>query len=135
MKRVNNLYNSLYDINNIIKMTDKVLSKVKNKERREKFYLYYSEHIINIKNRLENKNINLGKYNIFLITDPKCRVIMSQNITDKVINHLVAKYFLVNVFDKSFIDTNVATSIGRGTHYGLIKVKKCLNEIKFKILY
>ena len=73
------------------------------------------------------------KYNIFLIREPKLRIIMSQNITDKIINHLVAKYFLVNVFDKSFIDTNVATRIGRGTHYGLIKVKKCLNEIKFKI--
>lgn len=54
---------------------------------------------------------------------------MSQNITDKVINHLVAKYFLVNVFDKSFIDTNVATRIGKGTNYGLIKVKKYLNEL------
>ena len=32
MKRVNNLYKNLSDINNIIRMTDKVLSKVKNKE-------------------------------------------------------------------------------------------------------
>lgn len=87
----------------IDKMTDKVLSKVKNKERREKFYLYYSEHIINIKNRLENKNINLGKYNIFLITDHKWRVIMSQSIEDKIINHLIAEYLLVRVFEKNIL--------------------------------
>ena len=71
MKRKSNLYNELYDIDNIINMIDKVLSKVKNKKRKEKFILYKAEHIINIKNRLESKNLNLEKYNIFLITDPK----------------------------------------------------------------
>ena len=68
MKRASNLYSDLYNLDNIINMTDKVLSKVKNKERREKFLLYYSEHIINIKKRLKSNDINLGKYNIFLIT-------------------------------------------------------------------
>ena len=132
MKRVNNLYNSLYDINNIIKMTDKVLSKVKNKERKEKFYLYYSEHIINIKNRLENKNINLGKYNIFLITDPKCRVIMSQSIEDKIINHLIAEYLLVRVFEKKYIDSMCATRLNKGSGYASKLMKKYLNEMKLK---
>lgn len=132
MKRVNNLYKNLYDINNIIRMTDKVLSKVKNKERREKFYLYYSEHIINIKNRLESKNINLGKYNIFLITDPKCRVIMSQSIEDKIINHLIAEYLLVRVFENKYIDSMCATRINKGSGYASKLMKKYLNEIKLK---
>ena len=132
MKRVNNLYNSLYDINNIIKMTDKVLSKVKNKERKEKFYLYYSEHIINIKNRLENKNINLGKYNIFLITDPKCRVIMSQSIEDKIINHLIAEYLLVRVFENKYIDSMCATRLNKGSGYASKLMKRYLNEMKLK---
>ncbi len=132
MKRVNNLYKNLYDINNIIRMTDKVLSKVKNKERREKFYLYYSEHIINIKNRLESKNINLGKYNIFLITDPKCRVIMSQSIEDKIINHLIAEYLLVGVFENKYIDSMCATRINKGSGYASKLMKKYLNEIKLK---
>ena len=132
MKRVSNLYSDLYDINNIINMTDKVLSKVKNKERREKFYLYYSEHIINIKKRLESNNINLGKYNIFLITDPKCRVIMSQSIEDKVINHLIAEYLLVRVFENRYIDSMCATRVGKGSGYATKLMKKYLNEIKLK---
>ena len=132
MKRINNLYSDLHDIDNIIKMTDKVLSKVKNKSRREKFYLYYSEHIINIKNRLESKNINLGKYNIFLITDPKCRVIMSQSIEDKIINHLIAEYLLVRVFDKIYVDSMCATRVNKGSGYATKLMKKYLNEIKLK---
>ena len=132
MKRINNLYSYLYDIDNIIKMTDKVLSKVKNKERREKFLLYYSEHIINIKKRLQSKNINLGKYNIFLITDPKCRVIMSQSIEDKIINHLIAEYLLVRVFENRYIDSMCATRVNKGSGYATKLMKKYLNEIKLK---
>lgn len=132
MKRVSNLYSDLYNLDNIINMTDKVLSKVKNKERREKFYLYYSEHIINIKKRLESNDINLGKYNIFLITDPKCRVIMSQSIEDKVINHLIAEYLLVRVFENRYIDSMCATRINKGSGYATKLMKKYLNEIKLK---
>ena len=132
MKRVSNLYSDLYNLNNIINMTDKVLSKVKNKERREKFLLYYSEHIINIKKRLESNDINLGKYNIFLITDPKCRVIMSQSIEDKVINHLIAEYLLVRTFENRYIDSMCATRVGKGSGYATKLMKKYLNEIKLK---
>ena len=132
MKRKSNLYNELYDIDNIINMIDKVLSKVKNKKRKEKFILYKAEHIINIKNRLESKNLNLEKYNIFLITDPKCRVIMSQNIEDKIINHLIAEYILVKVFEPKYIDSMCATKIGKGTNYAIKLMKKYINEIKLK---
>lgn len=58
MNRVGNLYSALYDLDNIIEMTDKVLSRVRNKGKKEKFLLYKSEHIINIKNRLESKSVN-----------------------------------------------------------------------------
>lgn len=133
MKRVSNLYNKINDIDIICDMYDKVVSKnTKNKCKIERFNDYYSSNIINIKNIINSCNYKVSKYNIFLIREPKLRVIMSQNITDKVINHLVARYFLVDIFDKSFIDTNIATRIGKGTHYGLIKVKKYLNEIKLK---
>ena len=35
MKRMNNLYNSVTDIDNIIKMTNKVLSRTRNKKKVE----------------------------------------------------------------------------------------------------
>lgn len=132
MKRVSNLYDDLHNLNNIIQMTDKVLSKVKNKERREKFCLFYAEHIVNIKNRLESNDINLGRYNIFLITDPKCRVIMSQSIEDKIINHLIAEYLLVRVFENKYIDSMCATRRNKGSGYAFKLMRKYLNEIKLK---
>ena len=55
---------------------------------------------------------------------------MSNNIQDKIINHLVAYYLLVEVFDKTFIDTTVATRVGKGTHLGLFYTKKFINDMK-----
>lgn len=132
MKRVSNIYYKVYDIDNISKMCDLVCSKVRNKEKAEKFMLYKAEHIINIRNKLISKNINFSRYNIFLITDPKCRVIMSQSIEDKVINHLTAKYLLVEVYENIYTSSMCATRINKGSSYGINLVKKYLNEIKYK---
>lgn len=132
MKRLNNLYKETYDLDNIINMTNKVCSKVRNKNKVNKFELYKSEHIINIKNRLENKKVNFGKYNIFMITDPKCRIVMSQEIEDKIINHLVAEYILVKTFENRYPESMCATRIGKGTHYGIKLLKKYLNKMKSK---
>ena len=77
MKRVDNLYNSVTDIDNIIKMTNKVLSKTRNKKKVEIFEKYKMEHICNIKRRLDNRCFRFGRYNIFMINDPKCRIIMA----------------------------------------------------------
>ena len=132
MKRVSNLYHKVYDIDNINKMCDLVCSKVKNKEKAEKFMLYKSEHIINIRNKLMSKNLDFSKYSIFLITDPKCRVIMSQSIEDKVINHLVAKYLLVDVYENIYTNSMCATRINKGSSYGIHLLKKYLNKIKYK---
>lgn len=108
MKRVNNLYEKITDLNVITDMYDNTVAKnTKNKSKIERFNDYYSANIIDIKNIIDKKSYISGKYNIFSIREPKLRIIMSQNIKDKVINHLVAKYFLVDIFDKCFIDSNV----------------------------
>ena len=113
-------------------MCDLVCSKVKNKEKAEKFMLYKSEHIINIRNKLMSKNLDFSKYSIFLITDPKCRVIMSQSIEDKVINHLIAKYFLVDIYENIYTNSMCATRTKKGSSYGIQLLKNYLNKIKYK---
>lgn len=132
MKRVFNIYPKVYDIDNINKMCDLVCSKVKNKEKAEKFMLYKSEHIINIRNKLMSKNLDFSEYSIFLITDPKCRVIMSQSIEDKVINHLVAKYLLVDNYENKYTNSMCATRKDKGASYGIKLLKNYINKIKYK---
>ena len=58
MKKINNLYDKINDIDIIIDMYDNVVSKnTKNKQKIEKFNDYYSINIINIKNIIEAANI------------------------------------------------------------------------------
>lgn len=136
MKRKDNLYNRITDIRNIISMYDtRVRVNTKNKIKIEKFDEYYVSNITLIKNILDSKNYKPSKYNIFLIREPKVRLIMSLNIIDKIINHLVCEYLLVDIFDSSLIDTNVATRVGKGTHYGYKKLVKYLNKNISKNLY
>ena len=128
MRKVGNLYHRITDIKNIKYIYDKyVRLNTKNKVAIEKFDEYYASNIARIKYILDNKLYKPGKYNIFLIKEPKVRLIMSQSITDKIINHLVSKYILESVFDRLLIDNNIATRVGRGTHYGINKLKTYLN--------
>ncbi len=135
MKRVGNLYNEIIDLKKINKMYLKIKTNTKNKRKIENFENNYVSNTVYIKNILEKKNYKPGKYNIFIIREPKIRLIMSQNITDKIINHLVSQYFLVNIFEKTLINENIATRKNKGTHYGLKLLKKYLNNLKDKNFY
>ena len=109
MKRICNLYNKITNIKNIADMYDKKISiNTKNKNNLAIFDEYYASNIARIKEILERKNYKPYKYNIFLIREPKVRLIMAQSITDKIINHLVSKYFLVEVFEPMLIINNIA---------------------------
>jgi len=132
MKRVNNIYYKICDIDNIMKFEHIISVNTSNKKKVEKFQEHYVENIYKIRDILMSKNYIPGEYNIFFIHEPKLRLIMSNNIQDKIINHLVAYYLLVEVFDKTFIDTTVATRVGKGTHLGLKITKKYINNMKRK---
>ncbi len=131
MKRISNLYEKICDINNIMDMYKKI--KISNKIRKEKFDDFYSMNVVDIYNKLISKNYIFDKYNIFTIFEPKERIIMSLKIKDKIVNHLVAYYFLD--FENSYIDSNIAARIGKGTSYGIKLTKKYLNQIKDKEFY
>lgn len=130
MRRYSNLYGvSIDDINKVYK---EVRRNLRNKNKIYRFEDYYSLNISKIKEVFDSGRYDMGKYNIFLIREPKYRVIMSQNIFDKVINHIVARKFLY-VLDKVLIDSNVATRKNRGTSLGVKLVRKYLNDLDGKI--
>lgn len=136
MKRVNNIYDSILDIKVIQKIySSRVRVNTKNKLKLEKFEKNYVSNMIYIKKILEERNYKPGRYNIFLIKEPKVRIIMSQNIIDKIINHVVSQYFLINIFENTLIEENVATRKNKGTKEGIVLLKKYLNEIKNEKFY
>ena len=137
MKRKKNLYQEICKMENIISAFDEVCKNVKNKNKVQNYKQYKCIYISRIYNILNSKTYEVGKYNVFTIYDPKQRRIVSQNLQDKVINHLVARHILYPSIMPCLIDQNVASRKGMGTHKGLEYAKeynrKC--KIKYKDYY
>ena len=89
--------------------SDEIQKNVKNKKKLYRFELYSEEYFLSMKDELENDTYDGGKYNIFLIYRPKLRVIMSQSIYDKTINHYITRYVLVPKLEKYLCPQNAAT--------------------------
>lgn len=134
MTRYNNLYKKI-TIKYIMEIYNKQIRvNTKNKTKIYNFEQNYTANIYNIYNLIKDKNYCIEKYNIFLIKEPKYRIIMSLKLPDKIINHVFAN-ILIKVLEPSLIDTNIATRKEKGTHYGLKNLKKYLNEMKNKPIY
>lgn len=118
MKRLNNLYENIYDFNNILSCFNEVCRNTKNKNKVNKFKNYKCIHISRIYNDLKNKTYKVSRYNVFYIYEPKKRRIVSLNMYDKVINHLVSRYIL-NALEPCLIDSNCALRKNKGTRYAL----------------
>ena len=118
MKRKNNLYKDIYNIDNIIKVTNEVCRNTKNKRKVNKFKEYKCIYVSKIYNELKNKEYKVGPYNVFTIYEPKERRIVSQSVYDKIVNHLVARYILMPALLPCLINTNVASRKGLGTSAG-----------------
>ncbi len=116
----------MVDYNKILSSYRLVVRNTKHKDKLFKYNLFLSSNLINIYNNLNNKTYHHGKYNIFLIKDPKYRVIMSENLNDKIVNQMVSEYILKPVLEPRLIDSNVATRKNMGVVMLFIFVKNIL---------
>lgn len=137
MKRKNNLYNNLLKMKNIEQVYNEVCSHTRNKRKVRNYKEYRCIYISRIYNVLMKRNYEVGSYNVFTIYEPKKRTIVSQNLQDKVINHLISRQILYPSLIPCLIDENVASLENKGTKYGIKLVnkfhKKCI--IKYKEYY
>ena len=123
-------YNYLLDINKLNSVFETIKHNSRHKEKILKFEIFYTSNIVNVINILESKNYIHSKYNIFMISKPKHRIIMSESMTDKIVNHLISKYVLFPLLEKKLIDSNIATRTNMGTKLGINKLKQYVNTLK-----
>ena len=129
MKRANNLYKDIYNIDNIRKVYNEVKKGCNNIKG---LYLYEcaeSANLYRIAEKLYRKEYTFSQYHVFLIREPKYRLIMSENIPDKIVNHLISRYLLLPALDHKLIDTNVATRICKGSGYAFDMLTRYLRKL------
>lgn len=121
------------NVSNLLNIYENEISKnVKNKRKLYDFEINKMQYIEDIIKMLKNGLVGHNHYNIFLIYEPKCRLVMSLSVKDKVINHFVTRYVLEKKLTKYLNDRNVATRKGMGTDYAIKLVKKYINKLKCK---
>lgn len=131
MKNQLDRYDYLVDIEKIIDVYQTIKRNSKHKDKLVLFELFFSCNVFSIYETLKNKKYHHQKYHIFLLKGPKYRVIMSEVMSDKIVNHLISKYILFPVIEPKLIPMNVATREGKGTKMGLFYVKKYINHLKY----
>lgn len=109
---------------------NEVRKNIKNKKKILVFERNKIEYLIDIKKVLENNLYDGGKYNVFLVFKPKIRVVMSQSIYDKVINHYVARFILIPKLSKYLNNRNCATRKEMGTSYAIELLKSDIEYFK-----
>lgn len=137
MKRKNNLYQYACEMGNIMQAFDEVCRNTKNKRKVRKYKEYKCIYISRIHDIMVNKTYEVGPYTVFKIYEPKERRIVSQNLQDKIINHLVSRQILYPVLNPCLIQENVASIKDRGTKEGLRLEKSFIRKcnIKYKDYY
>ena len=137
MKRKGNLYQEIYKFENIISAFNEVCKNTKNKKKVANLKEYKCIYISRIYNILKDKKYKPGPFNVFTIYEPKERRIVSQNMQDKIINHLVARYILYPAILPCLLDVNVASRKGLGTSEGVRLAQNFhrICKVKYKTYY
>ena len=116
-----------YKINTVYK---KICQSTEHKRKLIYFELYKFSKFIYIYRVLNERIYTHGNYNVFMIKYPKHRIIMSENLIDKIVNHLVSTYALFPTIEPTLIEANVATRVGKGLDKGIELTKKYLNKMR-----
>ncbi len=129
MKRKNNLYKNILSTTHALNMYKTIKQNCKNKKEVYRFSLNLNQNINEILTKLYNENYKFDKYRIFIIKEPKYRLIMSEKVEDKIVNHLVAKYILLPAVEHSLIDSNVATRYKKGSNHAFKLFNKYVTRL------
>lgn len=131
-KQVDNIYYKYLTMENLENMYNIVRKTCKNRSKVFEFYLNKNINLVNIYNKLYTRTYKPSKYSIFAIFEPKPRLVMSQTIEDKIVNHFIANYYLIPFLEPKLIDSNVATRKKKGSKYANDLLVKYINNIILK---
>ena len=134
MKRKGYLYKEIYKYENVEKAFNEICKNTRNKNRVELFKENKNIYVSRCIEILKNRQYIPSEVNVFTIHEVKKRTIVSQNMMDKLVNHLVARYILYPSILPSLLDINVVSRKGYGTSKGIELWKKYQNKFNIKYI-
>ncbi|MEK6893195.1 MAG: reverse transcriptase domain-containing protein [Nanoarchaeota archaeon] len=118
LKTYNNLYGKIISFENLV-----LAWKRARKGKTKKFYVIkfeenLKENLMQLHTELKNKTYQPKPLVIFILRDPKTRVISKSDFRDRIVHHAVCN-IIEPIFDKTFIYDSCANRIGRGNLFAL----------------
>lgn len=112
------------DYGNLYRAYKKAKSGKRFNSNTARFQIMALDGIIALQKQLEEQIYRMGPYNEFEIHEPKTRLIKSCSFKDKVVQHCFCDNVLLPRLREIFILDNCAGQIGKGTHFGMDRLKE-----------
>lgn len=131
-RKTRRIYDKALKFENVYAAWKTVSHTCKNRRGVFEFSMFAHVRVAKILDELKNRTYWPNKYRCFMIFEPKARLVMSQSIRDKAVNHFVANEYLIPLLDPALIDTNVATRKGKGSSYAMNMLKRYISQMMAK---
>jgi len=115
MKRINNIYEKIYDFENLYSAYIEARRGKRYRPDVLKFSAHLEENLTEIQNELMWKSYHVGSYRQFYVHEPKKRLIMALSFKDRVVQWAIYRQ-LNPLVDKQFIHDSYGCRVGKGSH-------------------
>lgn len=93
-----------------------------------KYEAHALENVANLVYILQTQQYRPGPFQLFTVYEPKQRLVQAPAFVDKVVQHALVDNVIYKRLTSSFILDNYASQIGKGTHFGLDRLKGFMTD-------
>lgn len=127
MKRITNLYQQVYDLNNLLLAFYKAKKGKQYQKEVIDFEENLNDNLVKMSSQIKLGDFSTGNYTYFTIKDPKERVICAASFPERVYHHALMNIYH-QAFDNYQIYHSYATRPNKGTHKALQYTYDCQKQ-------
>lgn len=117
-------YEMMLNYETVEEMYNNIIRVTKHKRKLLVYDLFKITNLNTVIEELKTRTYKHSRYNIFLVSEPKYRIVMSECIKDKLVNHLLSNLYLKTAVYPKLIEENVATRLDKGSDSAIKYCKK-----------
>ena len=121
-------FNDIFTLDALLKGHYKGRISKRQKRPIIRFEISMLENIYSIYNKLQSGRYKVGRYNSFVIYEPKQREIQTLHYSDRIVQHVLCDDVLMPYFSKRAILDNCVCQIGKGTHFALKRFETSMRK-------
>lgn len=132
MKRIGGLWTELTSFSNLLLAAHRAAAGKRGRPDVAAFRLNQEWELLALQRELRDGSYRPGAYRVFLVREPKSRVISAAPFRDRVVHHALTQV-LEPVFEQRFSDASFACRTGFGTHRALAKARNAVARYAYTL--